>query len=92
LIVHNRNGAAHAPTVKSRWSLARRFGLHSADFGRGSFASGDVETFSSWLLQTRFAAEAALTRLDGPAPLAKRLAEDTERWAQLVAKLGIEAE
>jgi hypothetical protein len=43
-------------------------------------------------LQTRFAAEAALTRLDGPAPLAKRLAEDTERWAQLVAKLGIEAE
>lgn len=43
-------------------------------------------------LQERFAAGAALTRLDGPAPLAQRLAEDTQRWAQLVAKLGIKAE
>jgi len=43
-------------------------------------------------LQARFAAGAALTRLDGPAPLAKRLAEDTQRWGQLVAKLGIKAE
>jgi len=43
-------------------------------------------------LQARFAAGAALTRLDGPDPLAKRLAEDTQRWAQLVAKLGIKPE
>src|SRR5262249_38292753 len=43
-------------------------------------------------LQTRFATGAALMRLDGPAPLAKRLAEDTIRWGQLIAKLGIKAE
>jgi tripartite-type tricarboxylate transporter receptor subunit TctC len=43
-------------------------------------------------LQARFAAGAALTRLDGPDPLAKRLAEDTERWARLIAKLGIKPE
>jgi len=43
-------------------------------------------------LQARFAAGAALTRLDGPDPLAKRLAEDAQRWAQLVAKLGIKPE
>jgi tripartite-type tricarboxylate transporter receptor subunit TctC len=43
-------------------------------------------------LQARFAAGAALVRLDGPDPLAKRLAEDTARWAQLVTKLGIKSE
>jgi tripartite-type tricarboxylate transporter receptor subunit TctC len=42
-------------------------------------------------LQKHFAAGAALMRLDGPDPLAKRLAEDTQRWAQLIAKLGIKA-
>jgi tripartite-type tricarboxylate transporter receptor subunit TctC len=43
-------------------------------------------------LQARFAAGAALVRLDGPDPLAKRLAEDIARWAQLVTKLGIKSE
>jgi hypothetical protein len=43
-------------------------------------------------LQARFAAGAALVRLDGPDSLAKRLAEDTARWAQLVTKLGIKPE
>jgi tripartite-type tricarboxylate transporter receptor subunit TctC len=43
-------------------------------------------------LQERFAAGAALERLDGPDPLAKRLTEDTLRWAQLVEKLGIKLE
>ena len=43
-------------------------------------------------LQARLAAGAAMLRLDGPDPLAKRLAEDTVHWAALIKKLGIKAE
>jgi tripartite-type tricarboxylate transporter receptor subunit TctC len=43
-------------------------------------------------LQARLAAGAAVLRLDGPDPLAKRLAEDTAHWAVLIKKLGIKAE
>ncbi len=43
-------------------------------------------------LQARLSAGAAVLRLDGPEPLAKRLAEDTVRWAALIKKLGIKAE
>jgi tripartite-type tricarboxylate transporter receptor subunit TctC len=43
-------------------------------------------------LQARFTAGAAIARLDGPEPLAKQLAEDTTRWADLIKKLGIKAE
>jgi tripartite-type tricarboxylate transporter receptor subunit TctC len=43
-------------------------------------------------LQARFAAGAAIARLDGPESLAKQLAEDTTRWAALIKKLGIKAE
>jgi hypothetical protein len=31
-------------------------------------------------------------RLDGPEPLAKRLADDMARWAALIEKLGIKPE
>ncbi len=43
-------------------------------------------------LQARFAAGAALPRLDGPDALAKRLADETSRWGLLIAKLGIKSE
>jgi tripartite-type tricarboxylate transporter receptor subunit TctC len=43
-------------------------------------------------LQARLAAGAAILRLDGPEPLAKRLAEDTAHMAALIKKLGIKAE
>lgn len=43
-------------------------------------------------LQARFAAGAAQARLDGPEPLANRMAEDTVRWAELIKKLGIKPE
>jgi len=43
-------------------------------------------------LQARFAAGAAIARLDGPEPLTKQLTEDTTRWAALIKKLGIKAE
>ncbi|HUA54012.1 MAG TPA: tripartite tricarboxylate transporter substrate-binding protein [Candidatus Sulfotelmatobacter sp.] len=43
-------------------------------------------------LQARLAAGAALMRLDGPDPLAKRLADEISRWTRLVAKLGIKTE
>ncbi len=43
-------------------------------------------------LQARLAAGAATVRLDGPAPLAKRLADETAQWAALIKKLGIKAE
>jgi tripartite-type tricarboxylate transporter receptor subunit TctC len=40
-------------------------------------------------LRARFDAGAALPRLDGPEPLAKRMAEEVPRWTQLIAQLGI---
>jgi tripartite-type tricarboxylate transporter receptor subunit TctC len=40
-------------------------------------------------LRARFDAGAALPRLDGPEPLAARMAEEVPRWTQLVAQLGI---
>ena len=40
-------------------------------------------------LRARFDAGAALPRLDGPEPLAARMAEEVPRWMQLVAQLGI---
>ena len=43
-------------------------------------------------LQARLAAGAAILRLDGPEPLAKRLAEDTANMSALINKLGIKAE
>jgi tripartite-type tricarboxylate transporter receptor subunit TctC len=43
-------------------------------------------------LQARMAAGAAILRLDGPEPLAKRLAEDTANMSTLIKKLGIKAE
>jgi tripartite-type tricarboxylate transporter receptor subunit TctC len=43
-------------------------------------------------LQARLAAGATTVRLDGPEPLAKRLADDTVRWGALIKKLGIKAE
>jgi tripartite-type tricarboxylate transporter receptor subunit TctC len=43
-------------------------------------------------LQAHFATGLAVPRLDGPGPLAKLLAEDTSRWAQLITKLGIKPE
>ena len=43
-------------------------------------------------LKARFAAGAAVPRMDGPEPLAKRMVEDTERWTQLIKRLGIKPE
>jgi tripartite-type tricarboxylate transporter receptor subunit TctC len=43
-------------------------------------------------LRDRLAAGAAVVRLDGPEPLAKRLADDTAHWAALIKKLGIKPE
>jgi tripartite-type tricarboxylate transporter receptor subunit TctC len=43
-------------------------------------------------LQARLAAGAAILRLDGPEPLAKRLADDTANMTALIKKLGIKAE
>jgi tripartite-type tricarboxylate transporter receptor subunit TctC len=40
-------------------------------------------------LHARFDAGAALPRLDGPEPLAARMADEVPRWTQLVAQLGI---
>jgi tripartite-type tricarboxylate transporter receptor subunit TctC len=40
-------------------------------------------------LRARFDAGAALPRLDGPEPLAARMAEEVPRWTQLVTQLGI---
>src|SRR5712691_852133 len=40
-------------------------------------------------LRARLDAGAALLRLDGPEPLAKRMAEEVPRWTQLIAQLGI---
>ena len=40
-------------------------------------------------LRARLDAGAALPRLDGPEPLAKRMAEEVPRWTQLIAQLGI---
>jgi tripartite-type tricarboxylate transporter receptor subunit TctC len=43
-------------------------------------------------LQARLGAGAAIVRLDGPEPLAKRLAEDTANMSALIKKLGLKAE
>jgi tripartite-type tricarboxylate transporter receptor subunit TctC len=43
-------------------------------------------------LRDRLTAGAAVVRLDGPEPLAKRLADDTAQWAALINKLGIKPE
>jgi tripartite-type tricarboxylate transporter receptor subunit TctC len=43
-------------------------------------------------LRDRLTAGAAVVRLDGPEPLAKRLADDTANWAALINKLGIKPE
>jgi tripartite-type tricarboxylate transporter receptor subunit TctC len=43
-------------------------------------------------LRDRLTAGAAVVRLDGPEPLAKRLADDMARWAALIEKLGIKPE
>jgi tripartite-type tricarboxylate transporter receptor subunit TctC len=52
-----------------------------------------LATIRDWPdLKKRFDDGAALVRLDGPDPLAKRMAEDTAKWAQLIPKLGIKAE
>jgi tripartite-type tricarboxylate transporter receptor subunit TctC len=40
-------------------------------------------------LRARLDAGAALPRLDGPEPLAKRMAEEVPRWTQLIAQLGV---
>ena len=40
-------------------------------------------------LRARLDAGAAVPRLDGPEPLAKRMVEEVPRWMQLVAQLGI---
>jgi tripartite-type tricarboxylate transporter receptor subunit TctC len=40
-------------------------------------------------LLASFDAGAAVPRLDGPEPLAKRMAEDVPRWTKLVAQLGL---
>jgi tripartite-type tricarboxylate transporter receptor subunit TctC len=42
------------------------------------------------LLRARFEAGAAVPRLDGPDLLAKRMAEEKPRWAELVTQLGIQ--
>jgi tripartite-type tricarboxylate transporter receptor subunit TctC len=42
------------------------------------------------LLHARFEAGAAVPRLDGPDLLAKRMAEEKARWAELVTQLGIQ--
>jgi tripartite-type tricarboxylate transporter receptor subunit TctC len=52
-----------------------------------------LEPLRDWPdLKNRFAEGAAVPRLDGPAPLAQRLTEDTARWGALIAKLGIKPE
>jgi tripartite-type tricarboxylate transporter receptor subunit TctC len=43
-------------------------------------------------LKAYFTAGAALPRLDGPDPLAKRLTEDTAQWTEVIKKLGIKSE
>ena len=43
-------------------------------------------------LKARLEAGAATVRLDGPAPLARRLADDTAQWAGLIKQLGIKPE
>jgi tripartite-type tricarboxylate transporter receptor subunit TctC len=43
-------------------------------------------------LRDRLAAGAAVVRLDGPEPLARRLTDDTTHWAALIQKLGIKPE
>jgi tripartite-type tricarboxylate transporter receptor subunit TctC len=43
-------------------------------------------------LRDRLTAGAAVVRLDGPEPLARRLADDTANWAALIKKLGIKPE
>jgi tripartite-type tricarboxylate transporter receptor subunit TctC len=43
-------------------------------------------------LRTRLAEGAATPRLDGPAPLGARLAEEVEKWRDLVARAGIRPE
>jgi len=43
-------------------------------------------------LQARMADGAATARLDGPAPLAERLAEEIPKWRDLVARTGIRPE
>jgi tripartite-type tricarboxylate transporter receptor subunit TctC len=40
-------------------------------------------------LRARMDAGASLLRLDGPGPLAKRMAEEVPRWNKLIAQLGI---
>jgi tripartite-type tricarboxylate transporter receptor subunit TctC len=42
------------------------------------------------LLRARFEAGAAVPRLDGPDLLAKRMAEEKPRWAEVVTQLGIQ--
>jgi tripartite-type tricarboxylate transporter receptor subunit TctC len=52
-----------------------------------------LEPLRDWpALKERFAEGAAVVRLDGPAALAQRMTEDTARWGQLIAKLGIKPE
>jgi tripartite-type tricarboxylate transporter receptor subunit TctC len=43
-------------------------------------------------LKARLAASAAVVRLDGPAPLAARMAEDVPKWKAVVARANIRAE
>lgn len=43
-------------------------------------------------LQARMAEGAATIRMDGPAPLAARLAEEVPKWRGLIAQVGIRAE
>jgi tripartite-type tricarboxylate transporter receptor subunit TctC len=43
-------------------------------------------------LKARLAASAAVMRLDGPAPLAARMAEDVAKWKAVVARAGIRAD
>jgi tripartite-type tricarboxylate transporter receptor subunit TctC len=40
-------------------------------------------------VRARFEAGAAVSRLDGPELLAKRMAEEVPRWKQLIGQLGI---
>lgn len=40
-------------------------------------------------LRATFDAGAAVARLDGPGPLAKRMAEEVPRWTKLIAQLGL---
>jgi tripartite-type tricarboxylate transporter receptor subunit TctC len=75
-----------------RLKLAGRCGFRASSEDLRARLVQALTSLRDWPeLQARFAAGAALMRLDGPDPLAKRLAEETSRWAQLIAKLGIKS-